>query len=111
MSISCLVRSGRFRQSVEKLKGLSKVCNRFDVGGMRERALSRLEPVMNGHLVIARFLIVEGEDFGLIFDQPREVVLQDCRDVCVDLLPLAFKQKVVDCVTQQHMFEGETDER
>jgi hypothetical protein len=50
----------RFRQSVQKLKGLSKAGNRFDVGGMRERALSRLEPATNGQLVIACFLIVIG---------------------------------------------------
>src|SRR5437879_13273408 len=35
----------------------------------------------------------------------------DCRDVRVDLLPLTPKQRVVDCITQQRMFEGETKDR
>jgi hypothetical protein len=78
---------------------------------MCDRALPRLEPATNGQLVIACFLIMIGQDFGLIFDQLRKVALQDRRDVRVDLLPLAPKQSVVDCVTQQRMFEGETDER
>ena len=112
LNVDLLFRTlGRFRQSVEKLQGLAKVCDRFNVGGMRERALPGLEPVSNGHLVIPRFLIMKGEDFGLVFNQPREVVLQDCRDVCVDLLSFAFEQRVVNRVTQQHMFESETDER
>src|SRR5712691_1940779 len=29
----------------------------------------------------------------------------------MDLLPLTPKQRVVNCITQQHMFEGEADER
>ena len=101
----------RFRQTVQQPKGLSKISNRFDIGGMRERALSRLKPTTNGQLVIACFLIVKGQDFGLIFGELRKVMLQDCRDVRMDLLPLAPEQRVVDCITQQHMFEGETDER
>src|ERR1700704_2466621 len=57
----------RFRRSVQKLKGLSKIRNRFDVGGMRERALPGLEPATNGQLVIACFLIMISQDLGLIF--------------------------------------------
>ena len=102
---------GRFRQSVQKLKGLSKIGNRFDVGGMRERALPGLEPATNGQLVIACFLIVIGQDFGLVFGELRKVMLQDRRDVRMDLLPFAPEQGIVDCIAQQHMFESETDER
>jgi hypothetical protein len=46
-------------------EGLSKASNRFDVGGMRERALPRLEPATNSQLVIACFLIVIGQDLDL----------------------------------------------
>ena len=65
----------RFWQSVQKVKGLSKASNRFDVGGMRERTLPRLQPATNGQLVIACFLIVIGQDLGLIFGELRNVML------------------------------------
>ena len=57
----------RFRQGAHKLQCLSEVSNRFDVSGMPKRALPSIEPATNGPLVIACFLIVIGQDFGLIF--------------------------------------------
>ena len=62
---------GRFRQGVQKLKGLSETRNRFNIGGMRERALPGVEPATDGPLMIARFLIVIGQDFGLTFGELR----------------------------------------
>src|SRR4029453_4562450 len=38
-------------------------------------------------------------------------MLQDCRDIRADLLPLTPKQRVVDCITQQCMLQGETKDR
>ncbi|OIQ75342.1 hypothetical protein GALL_429930 [mine drainage metagenome] len=60
---------------------------------------------------MACFLMVIGQDLGLTFSKLRKVLFQDRRDVRMDLLPLAPEQGVVDRVTQQHMFEGEADER
>ena len=93
MSISCFVRSGVSGKALRSCRALRKFAIASTLAECRERALPGLEPVSNGHLVIPRFLIVKGEDFGLIFNQPREVVLQNCRDVCVDLLSFAFEQE------------------
>jgi hypothetical protein len=65
----------RFRQSLQKLKRISKISNRFDVGGVRERALPGFEPAVNGLLVMGCFLMMIRQDLGLIFGELWKVIL------------------------------------
>jgi hypothetical protein len=101
---------GRVGQSAQKRKCLAEIGDRFDVGGMRGRALPGVEPAADGRRVMARLLVVIGQDLGLIFRELWKVMLQDRGDVRMDLLPAAPEQGFVDRVAQQHVLEGETDE-
>src|SRR6185437_16387122 len=57
-----LVPVGCFGQGAQKLKGLSKTGDRFDIGGMRERPAPGLEPATDGEEVITGLLMVIGQN-------------------------------------------------
>src|SRR6185312_5519144 len=59
-----LVPIGCFREGAQKLKSLSKTGDRFDIGGMRERAVPGLEPAADGEEVITGLLMVIGQNLG-----------------------------------------------
>jgi len=66
---------GRVRHNAQEPQGVSKMTNGFHVGGIREGASTRLAPPANSRLVISRFTVVMGEDFGLIFDEFGKTIL------------------------------------
>ena len=47
----------------------------------------------------------------MIFDKFGEMILQDGGDIRMGFPPLTPKQRIIDRIAQQYMFEGETDGR
>src|SRR5579885_3129354 len=97
------------RQSAQQPKRVLKVIDGFHIGGICERPPTCIPPAANCPFVISRLAVMIGQNFRSVLSTVAEMVLQNRGNLGVNLLSPSAKQRIVDCITQQHMLERKTD--